>query len=103
MARDVGATILTYNLKIASSVNFKAAARKSENKRIHPKNSFSQYVVNISLVNTKTQHILIALGPNVYHGCILGVSWLSSKMDDLDIFFDVMGVDFNMKIGNFRL
>ena len=49
--------------------------------------------------------ILIALGPNLYHGCIAGVtvSWLSSKMDDLDLFFEVMGVDFNMKISNFHL
>ena len=59
--------------------------------------------VNISLVNMITQQILIALDPNLYHGCILGVSWLSSKMHDRDLFFEVMGVDFNMKIFNFRL
>ena len=53
------------------------------------------------LVNTVTQQILVALGPNLCHGCILGVSWLSSKMDDIDLFFEVMGVDFNMKIAIF--
>ena len=47
--------------------------------------------INISLVGTITQQILIALGPNLYHGCILGVSWLSSKMDDRDLFFEIMG------------
>ena len=35
-------------------------------------------------VNTITQQILGTLGPNLYHGCISGVSWLSSKMDDRD-------------------
>ena len=49
------------------------------------------------------QHILVALGLNLYHGCISGVSWLSSKMDDLDLFFEVMGVNFNIQICNFRL
>ena len=38
------------------------------------------------LVSTITQQILVALGPNLYHGCISGVSWLSSKMDDHDFF-----------------
>ena len=38
-----------------------------------------------------TKHILVTLGPNLYHGCISGVSWLSLKMDDLDLFFEVMG------------
>ena len=47
----------------------------------------------VSLVNMITPQILIALGPNLFHGCILGVSWLSSKMDD----------HFNMKICKFRL
>ena len=46
---------------------------------------------------------LVALGPNLYHGCILGVSWLSSNIDDRDLFFEVIGVDFNMQICNFRL
>ena len=45
-----------------------------------------------SLVNTITQHILVALGPNLYHGCISGVSWLSSKMDDLDLFWKSWGL-----------
>ena len=43
------------------------------------------------LVNTITQQILIALGPNLYHGCISRVSWLSSKMDDLDLFLRSRG------------
>ena len=51
----------------------------------------------------RSQQILVALGPSLYHGCISGVSWLSSRMDDLDLFFEVMGVDFNMKISNFHL
>ena len=38
------------------------------------------------LVSTITQQILGALSPNLYHGCISAVSWLSSKMDDLDFF-----------------
>ena len=59
--------------------------------------------VNILLVNTITLQILIALGPNLYHGCISRVSWLSSKMDDLDLFLRSRGVNLNMKIGNFRL
>ena len=44
-----------------------------------------------SLVNTITQQILIALGPNLYHGCISRVSWLSSKMDDHDLFWRSRG------------
>ena len=47
--------------------------------------------VNILLVNTITLQILIALGPNLYHGCISRVSWLSSKMDDLDLFLRSRG------------
>ena len=47
--------------------------------------------VNISLVNTITQQILGALIRNLYHGCISGVSWLSSKMDDLDLFLRSRG------------
>ena len=46
--------------------------------------------VNILLVHTITQKILVALGPNVYHGCISGVSRISWKMIDLDIFFEVI-------------
>ena len=45
----------------------------------------------ILLVNTITQQIIIALGPNLYHGCISRVSWLSSKMDDLDLFLRSRG------------
>ena len=47
--------------------------------------------VNISLVNTITQQILGALIRNLYHGCISGVSWLSSKMVDLDLFLRSRG------------
>ena len=47
--------------------------------------------VNISLVNTITQQILGALIRNLYHGCISGVSWLSSKMDNLDLFLRSRG------------
>ena len=48
-------------------------------------------ICNFLLVNTITQQILIALGPNLSHGCISGVSWLSSKMDDLDLFLRSQG------------
>ena len=50
--------------------------------------------LQFSLVNTITQQILVALGPNLNHGCILRMTWLSSKMDDLDLFFEVLGVRF---------
>ena len=43
--------------------------------------------MQVSVVNTITQQILVALGPNLYHGRISGVSWLSLKMDDLDLFW----------------
>ena len=59
--------------------------------------------LQFSLVNTITQQILVALGPNLNHGCILRVSRLSSKMDDLDLFFLVLGFDFNMQICNLCL
>ena len=52
---------------------------------------FQHENLKFSIVNTITQQILVALGPNLYHGCISGVSWLSSKMDELDLFFEVMG------------
>ena len=50
-----------------------------------------------------TQQILITLGPNLYHTsrCILGVFWLSSKIDDLDLFFEDIGVDFQWKFAIF--
>ena len=51
---------------------------------------FKNEKLHFMLVNTITQQILVTLGPNLYHGCISGVSWLSSKMDDLD-FFQVRG------------
>ena len=59
--------------------------------------------MQFSLVNTITQQILGALIRNLYHGCISGVSWLSSKMDDLDLFLRSRGVNLNMTIFNFRL
>ena len=49
-------------------------------------------ICNFSLVNTITQQILIALGPNLSHGCISGVSWLSLKMDELDLYVEVIGL-----------
>ena len=52
---------------------------------------FKHENLQFSLVNTITQQILIALGPNLYHGCISRVSWLSSKMDDLDLFLRSRG------------
>ena len=47
--------------------------------------------LQFSLVNTITQQILIALGLNLYHGCISRVSWLSLKMDDHDLFWRSRG------------
>ena len=66
---------------------------------------FEHENLQFSLVNTITPQILIliTLSPNLFHGYISGVSWLGSKMDELDLFFEVMGVDFNMKICNFGL
>ena len=52
---------------------------------------FKHENLQFSLVNTITQQILIALGPNLYHGCISRVSWLSSNMDDLDLFLRSQG------------
>ena len=44
------------------------------------------------------------IGPKLMqYGCFSLVSWLSLKMDDHDLFFQVMGIDFNMKICNFHL
>ena len=62
---------------------------------------FKHENLQFSLVNTITHQIIIALGPNLYHGCISRVSWLSSKMDDLDLFLRSQGS--NMKICNFSL
>ena len=61
---------------------------------------FKHENLQFSLVNTITQQILIALGPNLYHGCISRVSWLSSKMDDLDLFLRSRGGQF--KHDNFQ-
>ena len=47
---------------------------------------FKNENLHFLLVSTITQQILVALGPNLYHGCISGVSWVSSKMDDRDFF-----------------
>ena len=41
----------------------------------NPTNRLACLSVNILLVNTITQQILAALGPNLYHGCISGVYW----------------------------
>ena len=38
-----------------------------------------------------TQQILVALAPNLYRECISRVSWLSLKMDDLDLFLRSWG------------
>ena len=54
---------------------------------------FQHENLQFSLVNTITQQILVTLGPSLYYGCISGVFWLSSKMDDLDLFFEVMVVN----------
>ena len=64
---------------------------------------FQHENLQFSLVNTITQQILVALGSNLYHGCVSGGSWLSLKMDDRDLFFQVMWVDFNINIFNFHL
>ena len=64
---------------------------------------FKNENVHFLLVNTITQQILVALGPNLYHGCISGVSWLCLKMGDLDLFFKVMEVNLSMKISIFCL
>ena len=39
------------------------------------------------------------IGPKLLPWIITGVSWLTSKMDD--VFFEVMGVDFSMQILQF--
>ena len=57
--------------------------------------------MQFSLVNPITQQILVTLGPNLYHGCISGLSWLSSKVDDLDLFFEVMGLISTLKFAIF--
>ena len=58
---------------------------------LRSRGQFKHENLQFSLVNTITQQILIALGPNLYHGCISRVSWLSSKMDDLDLFLRSRG------------
>ena len=45
---------------------------------------FQHENLQFSLVNTITQQILVALGPNFYHGCVLRMSWLSLQMDDIE-------------------
>ena len=61
---------------------------------------FQHENLQFSLENTTTPQILVTLGSNLYHGCISGVSWLSSRMDDFDLLFEVMGFDLNLKICN---
>ena len=58
---------------------------------LRSRGQFKHENLQFSLVNTITQQILIALGPNLYHGCISRVSWLSLKMDDLDLFLRSRG------------
>ena len=62
---------------------------------------FQHNNLQFSLINRIPQLMLVSLGPNLHHGYISGESWLSSKMDVLDIFSKVMGVYFNMKICTF--
>ena len=45
---------------------------------------FQHENLQFSLVNTIAQQILVALGPNLYHGCVLRVSWLSLQMGDIE-------------------
>ena len=59
-------------------------------------------ICNFSLVNTITQQILIALGPNLSHGCISGVSWLSLKMDELDLYVEVIGLISKLNLFNYK-
>ena len=54
------------------------------------------------LVNTITQQILIALGPNLSHGCISGVSWLSLKMDELDLYVEVIGLISKLNLFHYK-
>ena len=59
-------------------------------------------ICNFSLVNTITQQILIALGPNLSHGCISGVSWLSLKMDELDLYVEVFGLISKLNLFHYK-
>ena len=59
-------------------------------------------ICNFSLVNTITQQILIALGPNLSHGCISGVSWLSLKMDELDLYVEVIGLISKLNLFHYK-
>ena len=54
---------------------------------------FQHETLNFLHVNIITPQILVILGTNLYHRCISRVSWLSSKMGDLDLIFEVMEVD----------
>ena len=59
-------------------------------------------ICNFLLVNTITQQILIALGPNLSHGCISGVSWLSLKMDELDLYVEVIGLISKLNLFHYK-
>ena len=59
-------------------------------------------ICNFSLVNTITQQILIALGPSLSHGCISGVSWLSLKMDELDLYVEVIRLISKFNVFNYK-
>ena len=71
---------------------------------------FKHENLQFSLVNTIThqiiiafnQQILLALGPNLSHGCISGVSWLSLKMDELDLYVEVIGLISKLNLFNYK-
>ena len=63
---------------------------------------FKHENLQFSLVNTRTQQILIALGPNLSHGCISGVSWLSLKMDELDLYVEVIGLISKLNLFHYK-
>ena len=44
----------------------------------------------------------IALGPNLSHGCISGVSWLSLKMDELDLYVEVIGLISKLNLFHYK-
>ena len=64
--------------------------------------NLSMIICNFSLVNTITHQILIALGPNLSHGCISGVSWLSLKMDELDLYIEVIGLISKLNLFHYK-
>ena len=63
---------------------------------------FKHENLQFSLVNTITHQIIIALGPNLSHGCISGVSWLSLKMDELDLYVEVIGLISKLNLFHYK-